>query len=348
VKTSRLLWPGFAQASPLHAHAVVLATGASFPDALAGGPLAHAAMGPLLLTDPGSLTPETFDEIKRVLPIGGTVYVLGGTSAVSPAVADQLASYGYIVTRLGGTDRFATARLIADEVERLVPTPAGQSEAFVLATGQNFADALSAGPLAAIGDMPILLTDGSELDAATRDYLSGKLVLPVGGPAYEAAGVPADPSQPCGDLAGADRFATSAAVAHCIADVRSAAGVPAPVFTGIATGTNYADALTGGAFLGMLGDPLLLTDPQSLSGPAADFLGSERQTVRIVEIFGGPNAVSTGVESSILTLLGARHLPSLSAPAGQAAPPAAIGPALGISTRPLSAPKLRAAAAPVR
>ena len=349
VKTSRLLWPSVSEASPIHAKAVVLATGSSFPDALAGGPLAHAAQGPLLLTAPGALTGETFDEIQRVLPRGGTVYVLGGTSAVSPAVAATLTSHGYAVRRLGGTDRFATARLIADEVERLDPVPAGQPEAFVVATGQNFADALSAGPLAAVGDMPIVLSNGSTLDPATRAYLSGKEVLPVGGPAYQAVGFAPDPNEQCGDLAGADRFSTSAAVARCIADARAQAGFPAPEFIGVATGMNYADALTGGAFLGMVGDPLLLTAPQSLSGPAAGFLAGQRQTVDFVEIFGGANAVSPGVENSIVSLVGGHVIAPLTAPAGQSAagstPALPSASTLGFSTRPVSLPAVRAAAA---
>lgn len=347
VKTSRLLWPSVSEASPIHAKAVVLATGSSFPDALAGGPLAHAAQGPLLLTAPGSLTGETFDEIKRVLPAGGTVYVLGGTSAVSPAVASALTSHGYAVRRLGGTDRFATARIIADEVERLDPVPAGQHEAFVLATGQNFADALSAGPLAAVGGMPIVLSNGPTLDPATRAYLSGKDVLPVGGPAYQAVGFAPNPNEQCGDLAGADRFSTSAAVARCIAAARAQAGLPAPAFIGVATGMNYADALTGGAFLGMVGDPLLLTAPQSLSGPAAGFLAGQRQTVDFVEIFGGANAVSPGVESSIVSLIGGHVLAPLVTADGQPASASALPSAstLGFSTRPMSLPAVRAAAA---
>jgi len=349
VKTSRLLWPSVGEASPIHAKAVVLATGSSFPDALAGGPLAHAAQGPLLLTAPGSLTGETFDEIRRVLPPGGTVYVLGGTSAVSPAVAATLTSHGYAVRRLGGADRFATARLIAAEVERLDPVPAGQHEAFVLATGQNFADALSAGPLAALGGMPIVLTNGPTLDPATRAYLSGKDVLPVGGPAYQAAGFPPNPNEQCGDLAGADRFSTSAAVARCIADVRAQAGFPAPEFIGVATGLNYADALTGGAFLGMVGDPLLLTAPQSLSGPAAGFLNGQKQTVDFVEIFGGTNAVSPGVESSIVSLVGGHVMAPLAALAGQPTPgptsASAWASTLGFATQPRSLPAVRAAAA---
>src|SRR5205807_1927545 len=49
------------------ASAVVLARGDMFPDALAGVPLAAKVKGPLLLTDPKTLTPETGAEIRRVL-----------------------------------------------------------------------------------------------------------------------------------------------------------------------------------------------------------------------------------------------------------------------------------------
>ena len=52
------------------------ASGTGFADAPAGVPLAACKQGPLLLTDPTALTKTTENEIKRVLPAGGTVYAL--------------------------------------------------------------------------------------------------------------------------------------------------------------------------------------------------------------------------------------------------------------------------------
>ncbi len=68
--------------------AVHLATGLSFPDALAAGPLAGAAGGPLLLTPTGGLAPAVSTELLRLQP--GLVRILGGTAAVSQAVEDSV------------------------------------------------------------------------------------------------------------------------------------------------------------------------------------------------------------------------------------------------------------------
>ncbi|NUR57111.1 MAG: choice-of-anchor D domain-containing protein, partial [Catenulispora sp.] len=121
------------------AHGVVLARGDKFPDALAGVPLAAKVQGPLLLTDPTSLTGVTETEIRRVLGTSGTVDILGGTAAVSADVENRLRALGYTVNRYSGPDRDATALDIA---RRGLGDPAH----VVLATGQDYADALSAGP----------------------------------------------------------------------------------------------------------------------------------------------------------------------------------------------------------
>ena len=72
------------------AGAVVLARDDFFSDALAGGPLAAAVRGPMLLTEgadqSSSIDPRTLAEIQRVLSVGGTVYILGGDLAISPNV----------------------------------------------------------------------------------------------------------------------------------------------------------------------------------------------------------------------------------------------------------------------
>jgi putative cell wall-binding protein len=65
-----------------------VATGASFPDALGGGPAAGMVPGPLLLVKPTSLPAVVAAEIARLGPEG--VVILGGTGAVSTAVATQI------------------------------------------------------------------------------------------------------------------------------------------------------------------------------------------------------------------------------------------------------------------
>ncbi|NUR25108.1 MAG: hypothetical protein HOV83_04545, partial [Catenulispora sp.] len=125
------------------AQAVVLARGDAFPDALAGVPLAGYKHGPLLLTDPASLSRSTLDEIRRVLPADGkhTVYILGGQNAVSASIETRLRELGYLTVRYGGADRYGTALQIAH-------LGLGDPEHLIVATGDDFADALAAGPYA--------------------------------------------------------------------------------------------------------------------------------------------------------------------------------------------------------
>ncbi|MEZ0106036.1 PKD repeat protein [Catenulispora sp. EB89] len=267
------------------APAVVLATGDTFPDALAGVPLAKQVGGPLLLTPTAGPNAAVTAEIKRVLKPGGTVYVLGGTSAVSQSVVAALGSVH--VTRIGGADRYQTALKIADQL--------GDPAKVVLATGADYADALAAGPYAsdvfdadAAHPAAILLTDGTQLPPEVQAYLAkAHAVAAVGGQAVTAARSAHVTLAPGASLAGIDRYFTAAMVAATFKGEKTA---------GVATGENFADALTGAAYLAQAGGPLVLT-PTHLLAPAtwAALQGIEASVGAsgTVEIFGGPVAVST-------------------------------------------------------
>lgn len=264
------------------AKAVVLARDDAYPDALAGAPLAVAEGGPLLLTSPGSLDSTPAQELSRVLPSGATVYLLGGTAALSDAVAQQVQSAGFKVTRLAGTDRFNTAVAIANAV----PSPTAVLET----TGLNFPDALTAATAAGSVGGVVLLTDGSQPAAATTAWIgshAGLARYAVGGPAAQA-----DPAAQ--GIVGADRYATAAMVAQQF--------FPAATKAGLASGVNFPDALAAGARLGVLRAPLLLTDPSTLSTDAAGFLNS-RHPGR-VEIYGGSAAVSDTVQQQAAAAAG--------------------------------------------
>ncbi|HEX7196399.1 MAG TPA: cell wall-binding repeat-containing protein, partial [Candidatus Limnocylindria bacterium] len=65
-------------------NAAFIATGTSFPDGLAGGPVAALVPGPLLLVTPTELPSVTKTELQRLGP--DKVFVLGGSGAVSDGV----------------------------------------------------------------------------------------------------------------------------------------------------------------------------------------------------------------------------------------------------------------------
>ena len=270
------------------AHEVVLARGDQFPDALAGVPLAADVKGPLLLTDPKALTQATEDEIRRVLPRGGTVDILGLSGAVSDTVANRLTQLGYHVTRYGGPDRYATARAIA---ERIHPSKV------ILATGWDYADALSAGPFAtgpaATNGVPaaILLTDDKTLDPATESFVksvaststqASPTVFAVGGHAATAAASLGGFVQ---DFVGSDRYATDALVVQAFAKAGS------PTHLGIATGLSFADALTGGAYTATQGGAMVII-PSALGPQATQLLNALGPKLATVTMFGGTSVIS--------------------------------------------------------
>lgn len=265
------------------ADAVVLARGDAYADALAGSPLAAVKNAPLLLTSPTSLTPATATEIKRVLPQGGTVYLLGGTAAVAPAVDEGLKELGYVVERISGADRYLTALEVADEI--------GEFETVLLATGTDFADALSAGNVAAAKDGVVMLSHGETLTDEVKQFLAAQDdVVAVGGPAQVAA---AAANVPVLGLFGDDRFETAVEVADHFFDF-SGGG-----FAGIslANGEDFPDALTAGAASGRNGGPVVLTRKDALPDSTEDYarvVGASPSVV-LGYVVGGEMAISAEV-----------------------------------------------------
>ena len=132
-----------------------VASGADYPDALAGGAAAGRNHRPLLLTNSDHLPIATREALERL--DGGSIVILGGTGAVSASVQDQLGAYTTgSVTRIAGANRYETSALIADTF------PGNRSRVFV-ATGQDFPDALSGSALAGKEANPVLLTQPSRL-----------------------------------------------------------------------------------------------------------------------------------------------------------------------------------------
>lgn len=181
-----------------------VATGEVFADALAVAPLAAHAGRPILLARPGSLPDATAAFLADHAP--AEIVVVGGPAAVGDAVVQALDGEGRTVRRVAGAERYATAAAVLDEAES-----AGMAATTLwLATGQDFPDALAAGPAAGRAAQPLLLVSGSDLCRATaaasalearRDRIERVRLL--GGPAAVTAdavrqlAVVTDPDRPC-------------------------------------------------------------------------------------------------------------------------------------------------------
>jgi putative cell wall-binding protein len=118
----------------------------------------------VLLTHPGSLPGSTRDELVRLRP--QTIYLLGGTGAVSEAVRQSIQqATGRPVVRLAGADRYATAVAVS---KAFFSGP----RSVYLATGANFPDALSAVPAAGRLGTPLLLVQRDRIPGVVRSELA--------------------------------------------------------------------------------------------------------------------------------------------------------------------------------
>ena len=156
-----------------------VATGQTFPDALAGVAAAGKSNGPILLVKGDAVPAETVSELKRLQP--GRIVVLGSAAVVSEAVAANLAAYaiGGGVSRLAGAARYATAVAVSSGT-----FTGGSSTAFI-ATGLTFPDALGGGPVAGGLPGPLLLVPGTFVPAsvaAELRRLDPDAVVLLGGP----------------------------------------------------------------------------------------------------------------------------------------------------------------------
>jgi putative cell wall-binding protein len=193
------------------------------------------------------------------------------------------------VTRIGGADRYEVSQRVSTSV-----FPSGTTVGFV-ASGQTFADALSASAAAASLRSPVLLVGRDEIPSTVL----GELRRLAAGESY-AAGGPASVSQSILDelstfssptrFGGADRYEVSAALSA------SRFGATTPVVY-IASGEVFPDALSGSAAAGAAGGPVLLVTKNSVPTSVADEL--RRLTPGKVVILGGTNTVSQAVEDTL-------------------------------------------------
>lgn len=146
--TSRAVVAQFFSAST----SVVLATGRGYADGLVAGTLAGRTGAAALLVDGRRLTLDTptLDAIRR---LGAKSVVLaGGHGSISIPIEQQLRTLGFDVTRHGGASRYETAT-------RLM-TAAGDAppQEILLASGEDFPDALAGAALAARTGADLYLT----------------------------------------------------------------------------------------------------------------------------------------------------------------------------------------------
>lgn len=192
-----------------------------------------------------------------------------------------------VVYRISGADRNKTALETAERFKEL--SGIDKFNAVIVATGKNFADALSGSYLAYVKDAPILLTNGKNVEEV-KSYIKANLMS--GGTIYLLGGTAAVPSTMETGLdeynvvrfSGKSRYETNQMILE-------EAGVGNGEIV-VCTGKNYADSLSASA----VKKPILLvkgalTDAQKI------YL--QDKEIDLFYIIGGTGAVSENVANEL-------------------------------------------------
>ncbi|MGP1910011.1 cell wall-binding repeat-containing protein [Metabacillus sp. JX24] len=191
-----------------------------------------------------------------------------------------------VTTRLEGKNRYETAVEISKEGWK-------QSETVVIATGEEFADALSGTPLAAKYDAPLLLVNSNPSAANTAVFneikrLKATKAILLGGSDVVSSNTEKTLNElglSVSRIAGSDRYVTSAKIAEQISSNTAI----------LAIGTNFADAVSIAPYAAKNGHPILLTRKTGI--PAAIMPAVNKASKAYV--IGGDDIISNEVFNSL-------------------------------------------------
>jgi len=289
-------------ATPKPGQTVYIASGTNFPDALSGAPAAGLSKSPVVLVQSNWISGIVINQLNALKP--KKIVILGGTSAIDAAVQKALAGYtasgsASAVTRIGGSDRYATSADVAT-----ANFSAGVKNAYV-AVGTNWPDALSGGAAAAAPSSagPILLVQSKQIPSSVAQALAKlrpQKITVFGGTTAVSSSVLSALKQYTASksassvtrLGGADRFATSALIGTGL----FSSGVPVAY---AASGQNFPDALAGAPLSSLSGGaPVLLTNQAAIPSVIGHALTTLKP--KSVDVLGGANAISSSVQTALL------------------------------------------------
>lgn len=289
---------------------VIVASGDNFPDALASSGLSGLADAPVILTNSYRLSARADGQISRLNP--GKVVVIGGKSAVSDGVINQIekrVAPNAKIVRISGATRRDTANEIFAQAKKQIVATNWTGDTAIIATGENFADALSISAYAQKNKYPVFLSGNNGLDASTIKDIKGYGFTNI----VIAGGSAAVPNSVIGQLksagvsesnivrlGGATRYQTSLHIAKYAA----ANGNLQPATPVFATGENFPDALAGGVLAGVKDAPLVLVSPDtSVNHDALNWINSTTAFDNTAYVLGGTDAVSETVSGDISSVL---------------------------------------------
>ncbi|MDU6553032.1 cell wall-binding repeat-containing protein [Finegoldia magna] len=193
----------------------------------------------------------------------------------------------YVVSRINGKDRIDTSIQISKSYIKT-------SEFAILANQNSFPDSLSATVLSKKYNAPILLTDATTADKGLIQEikrLQTKYFVKIGGEksiSNEVATQLLPEGSKVKSYKGADRYATNAEIIKEFKDADTCI---------IASGENFADSLSIGAYATKNGYPIVLVQKNKINDVTKQALKDSK--IKKCYIVGGENSVSKSLEKEL-------------------------------------------------
>jgi putative cell wall-binding protein len=198
---------------PAGSETVIIASGEDSSEATAATQLAGCYEAPVLLTSKDELPIVIKESITKLGAKGAMI--VGGITAVSVHVEDELKALNLDVKRVAGADKYETFALCAKSfLEHYTAIGDGVDEA-ILVGEERFSDPVIAGSLAVFSEAPVLLSGKDELPEVTKKFIIDnqiKKVVIVGETAVVSDGVEKALKSINTDMervAGADKYDTA-------------------------------------------------------------------------------------------------------------------------------------------
>lgn len=210
---------------------IILINSHSFADGMSSVNLSKKENASILYNPRDLLDERNIMEIQRIQP--KTVFIVGGTQAISMEIEEEIKALGHKVHRFSGKTRYETNKFVLDYV---FPDKKMISQ-MAIASGVSFADLLSLSALAYQDNIPLILSDyeGKILQLFSyKDEVARTII--AGGDAVLSPQIESKVAHPI-RLQGKDRYETSSLVHKSF--------FPKKGKMYVTTGDNFTDALSG-------------------------------------------------------------------------------------------------------
>lgn len=268
------------------ANTVIIARSDEYPDSLTASPLAKKLNAPILLTSKNELEEPVKAELRRLNATN--IIIVGGVNSISTKVEKSLRQYDKDIERIAGHSRYETSAAIAERLLKL-----SKKQTAIIASGENFADALTAGAYAAKQEYPILLVQKTTVDTQITKVLNkyiNKTII-AGGLNSVSEKVKKDLPKNTERISGRSRYDTAAQIAERLFKSEKAF---------VASGEVFADALVVSPVAGRLSSPILLINRQETPKTIIEYV---KESVTEITVIGGkkfvPSSIVTDLEAAI-------------------------------------------------